>query len=215
MINQTILYDTLDWLFPQSCVICRQELAFVSDNRMCEGCWKVVFNPQQIFFPYQQDCHVFTSGLYQDELKKTILLAKFKRHERSIDAIYCLMSKTLERMPNTFDIITSIPSNYWRSLWRGVDLPATLARELSKSTHIPFRQDLIQKTKDPDRQTTLTKTERIQNMRKVFKASDQIREKHILVVDDIVTTGSTVLSCYKALQRQKPASVTFLTAAKA
>ena len=187
----------------------------MSDNRMCEGCWKVVFKPQQIFFPYQQDCHVFASGLYQDELKKTILLAKFKRHERSIDAIHCLMSKTFERMPNTFDIITSIPSNYWRSLWRGVDLPATLARELSKSTGISFRQDLIQKTKDPDRQTTLTKTERIQNMRKVFKASALVKGKHILVVDDIITTGSTILSCYKAMRRQKPASVTFLTAAKA
>lgn len=215
MINQSILYSALDWLFPESCSICRQAFGFVSEKQICVPCWEKIFQPQRIIFPHKKDCFVFSAGAYQSELKRTLIKAKFKHHERSIDALHWLMSKTLDRIPTKYDVITSVPSNYWRSMIRGVDLPATLARELSKTTGIPFQHDLIQKTKYAKRQTKLTKTDRLKNIRKVFKASDQIRGQHVLVIDDIITTGSTILACYGAITKQKPSQVTFLTAAKA
>ncbi len=124
------------------------------------------------------------------------------------------MFETLKQIHFPIDIITSIPGDYWRCLKRGVDLPALLAQELSKRNGIEFRTDLLKKRRNPDRQQQLNKDARKENMKDVFWASPELQGKNILVIDDIITTGNTILSCFRTVRTQKPANVVFLTAAK-
>lgn len=204
----------LDWLFPRHCFGCEKMHQPERIPNLCVFCWERIYQPQRIVFSNQPDLHIFSSGSYEDLLKRCLIQAKFKHHSISTDFVTELVQQTFLKIPMKIDLITSVPSNYWRSLWRGVDLPAMLAREISKKSGIEFRTNVLKKRRNADRQSRLNKEERKKNMIGLFEASPDIKGRNVLVVDDILTTGSTVLACFRALRRRKPSKIVFLTVAK-
>ena len=204
----------LDWLFPRRCQCCDQKDKNLPTLNLCDFCWNLIFKPQRVIFPNKPDCHVFAAGSYEEFLKRMIIQAKFKHHAISTDTLNELLFRTFKFIPFKVDIITSVPSVYWRSLRRGVDLTATLAFELSKKTGIAYQPKLLRRIRKSDRQTKLSKDKRQSNTQKLFQASALATNQTILVIDDIITTGSTAMACYRALKKQKPAKIIFLTCAK-
>lgn len=203
-----------DWLFPHRCFECRQVDHPQAILNLCVFCWEKAFRPQRIIFSHYPDCLIYSSGNYEHLLKRILILSKFSHHSIGIELLTCFVQKTFEKIHDPIDMITFVPSYYHRTLKRGVDLPALLAFELSKSTGIEFRTDVLKKKRLAKRQSLLSRALRLKNTTKLFQASSEVKGKNVLVVDDILTTGSTALACYKALRRRKPASVRFLTAAR-
>jgi competence protein ComFC len=210
----TYLLRGFDWLFPHRCFGCRQSHLPEKVLNLCVFCWDQIYRPQRVIFENKQDCHIYAAGFYEDLLKRILILSKFKHHSICAQFLSELTIQTFQNIPQSMDMITSVPSNYWRCLRRGVDLPGMLAFELSKSTGIEFRTNVLKKRRFADRQNKLSMQERLRNMTKLFRATEDVRGKNILVIDDVLTTGSTVLACYRALKRKKPASITFLIVAK-
>lgn len=113
------------------------------------------------------------------------------------------------------DLILPVPLSRAHMTRRGYNQSAYLAHPLGAALHIPVREDMLWRVRNTLRQSDLPKAEREQNMQDAFAASSRVCGRHILLIDDVLTTGHTVSSCAKTLKAAGAASVCVLTAARA
>ena len=118
----------------------------------------------------------------------------------------------------TADIITPVPL-HWRRLWRRkYNQAALLAYGVSRNADIPCIPDLLVRTRYTKPQMRMKRAERLANVKKLFAVSEkhlaEITDKHILLVDDVVTTGATADACAKALRKAGAREVSVLTLAR-
>lgn len=101
------------------------------------------------------------------------------------------------------DIITSVPLHPKKLRLRGYNQCDALGIGMSQSLHIPYRNDIIQRVKYTETQTRKNRIGRIQNVKQIFTVNnyDIIENKHIILIDDVITTGSTLESCASELQK--------------
>ncbi len=116
------------------------------------------------------------------------------------------------------DMIVPIPL-HWRRLWRRkYNQSALLAYGISRQTNILCLPDLLWRTRYTKPQMRLKRSERAKNVRNVFavaeKFSTSIKDKNILLIDDVVTTGATVAACAMVLKKAGAAQVNVLTLAR-
>ena len=94
---------------------------------------------------------------------------------------------------------------------RGYNQSVELAREFCKLAQLPYVDYATRETNNPS-QTELSLKERKENVKDIFKLTNQaIKDKNILIIDDIYTTGATVNELAKLLKRANAKSVYVLT----
>jgi ComF family protein len=116
-----------------------------------------------------------------------------------------------------FELILSVPLHPRRLRQRGFNQSLLLARCVSRAHSIPLDFASLQRTRHTEPQTQLSGPERQKNIRGAFEVrrAGAIAEKHILLIDDVFTTGSTVQECAKVLLKAGAKQVDVLTLAKA
>lgn len=100
-----------------------------------------------------------------------------------------------------FDLILPVPLHESRKRKRGYNQSAMFAEGLSEKLSIPFSDSLLTRAKNTQTQTRKTRLNRWQNVSDVFLLRDNaaIKGKHILLVDDVITTGATIEACARVL----------------
>jgi len=95
------------------------------------------------------------------------------------------------------DMILPVPLHPKKEHSRGYNQCDLFAKGLSETMEIPWRKGILTKIKHNTSQTRMTKIERLENVRTTFKIKnpDQLRGKHVLIVDDVMTTGATLEAC--------------------
>lgn len=95
------------------------------------------------------------------------------------------------------DMILPVPLHPKKEHSRGYNQCDLLARGLSETMEIPWRKGILIKTLHNTSQTKMTRMERFENVRTTFKIvnPDQLRGKHVLIIDDVLTTGATLEAC--------------------
>jgi ComF family protein len=192
-----ILKILIRTISPISCLLCSGE-----GVDLCAEC--VLHLPKREALFSAKALSLFS---YQDQRVKKILRdAKYHHRKRLYEP---LVHKLVQE--NTFlmsfnpkeVLIIHIPTHPLRSLFRGQDHTKTITSILSKKTGIPCAASLLQKKKRTKRQALLTKNERHIAQKNSFsvleKQKDFLSGKEVLLVDDIITTGSTVLEAKKTL----------------
>lgn len=101
----------------------------------------------------------------------------------------------------TVDVIVPVPLHPKKKALRGYNQAEAFAQGLSYSTSIPYSVDELVRTVHNPTQTKLSKTQRWDNVEGIFDVIDKtvFENKHVLLVDDVITTGSTIEACAKAL----------------
>ena len=96
-----------------------------------------------------------------------------------------------------FDYIVPIPLHPRKLQQRGYNQSDYFAKGLATSLGIPWHNQYVSRVKETDTQTQKGRTERLQNLANAFYITDQkvVGGKHILLVDDVVTTGTTLEAC--------------------
>jgi ComF family protein len=153
-------------------------------------------------------------GAYGGVLRRLIHLFKYQR-VRSLDKP--LADYLLRALPRDvpFDAVVPVPL-HWRRRWgRGFNQTELLAREVSRRTGIPvakaLRRPLASKA-----QAGLTLAARRHNVKTgSFSASSSVAGQSLLLLDDVLTTGSTATACALALKRAGASRVSVLTVARA
>ena len=158
---------------------------------------------------------VFSLGPYHGNWGRLVRSFKFEREmavgrwlgERMAAALI-----SLEPMAD-FNVITFVPMTRKGRRERGFNQAEILARMIAKRLNLPLVR-MLAKTRETPLQSGLPAAQRKTNLRDVFRLLP-CKQEHVLLVDDIYTTGSTVEECARTLKRGGVQSVVAMTVARA
>lgn len=164
---------------------------------------------------YDEHIYVFK---YEGIIREEII--KYKFNEKSYN--YKMFANILLSEKNTcykiqqYDIILPVPISKTRRKERGYNQSELIAKEISQKLNKQYSKNILYKTKNTTAQSTLNKEQREQNAKGVYEISniEKIKNKKVLLVDDIYTTGSTVNECCRILKKASPQKIGILTIAK-
>ncbi|QCR25144.1 competence protein [Pontibacter sp. SGAir0037] len=116
-----------------------------------------------------------------------------------------------------FDLILPVPLHKLKLRKRGYNQSDSFARGLSEGLKLPWSPKVLIRTTNTSTQTRKTRFDRWQNVEQVFrvKQPEQVKEKRILLVDDVMTTGATLEACVVALLEAGAKEVSVATIAAA
>jgi ComF family protein len=198
---ETIFLHILSTLFPYSPD--EQVLALCDDTQ---------------FITYYQP--VLTSGVWtllpysNKTVRSAVHLCKFKHHPRATTLLGTILRTYLLSLDtDTQFIIIPMPLSAKRYRERGYNQVENIVRSACANIpHIYVQTNLLFKTKHTAPQVSLKRAERLKNVQGAFTCtkhpSKQMRHAHIILIDDVHTTGSTLKSAHTALKSLSPRSIT-------
>lgn len=151
---------------------------------------------------------VYVTLSYTDELKRELEPYKYFSRKEKVDLFVphlfeCFSVFCLEKIDKTA-IITSVPIFFLSHLRRGYNHSEVLAREMAKQSGNRYIS-VLRKTKWTQHQAKLSKYQRMKNVQDTFSLREKYRKsiqgKDIILIDDIISTGSTANECAKVLKQ--------------
>ncbi len=153
--------------------------------------------------------------LYQEPVSFLIQQFKFSRKLEYGCLFSSLMAKKLLSLPEKPDLIIPVPLHSSRLRSRGYNQSWEIARQLSRITGVKASHKFCQRTKKTPLQTGLKASERKRNLRQAFSITANVIDLHVCIVDDVMTTGSTVEAIAVALKAAGAARVSGMVVARA
>ncbi len=198
------------YLIPSICAYCRKFLS--TQDIFCSACKDKIFRvvSKKIDITPSVSVTVFAISDYKDPLKRLIL---GKSWSDSLASHYMgkLIWDMLPLQELDCDIVVPIPLHWTRYAWRGFNQADEIARVISKKKKIPVCHAL-KRVKKTEYQSALASALRGQNLKEAFALNavqaEACEKKHILLIDDLMTTGSTLRAAVKTLLPLKPRKIT-------
>ncbi len=162
--------------------------------------------------------HVMRLGPYGGALREVILRMKHGSGEMVAEAVGVLWAARLA--PHLQDMqptaIIPVPLHWLRRLWRGYNQSDVLARALADHLHVPCRSSWLRRIRHTPSQTQQTSANRRLNVKGAFRArsTQKLRGQTIILVDDVLTTGSTCHEAARALREAGAARVVVAVVAR-
>lgn len=228
-----MLREFLNLLLPRICLLCS---GIVEDEGFCEKCFdniKLIKSPQcrccgMPFISQETEDHLCGAcikkrrpfsiarsiGIYEGVLLEAVQRLKYNGKTSLARPLAKLMTK--EFSMNNYNLIVPVPLHKTRLKERGFNQSLLLARELSKLYNLPIDYLNLRKIRATDPQVNLKGKERIANIKGAFavKNGAGFKNKKILLIDDVYTTGATVTECSKVLKKAGAKTVDVLTLAR-
>ncbi len=155
---------------------------------------------------------VYTYGSYEGTLRSLVHLFKYGRMQPLSKRFGMMLATALPR-ELAFDVIVPMPL-HWRKRWeRGFNQAELLAKQVAQRWGAPV-SNVARRKKNTTAQAGLTNAKRRANVEGAFEIRGRLDGKHVLLVDDVMTTGATASACARALKRAGAARVTLLTLAR-
>lgn len=225
-----ILYDIVNLFFPRICQACGNALA-PADEEICLSCLyllpytdfhQITDNPMAQSLWGRVPVEGAASFLYFHKgtrVQHMIHRFKYKRRHQIgtfLGRIYGF--ELLKHSPyNTVDMIIPVPLFRKKQLKRGYNQSEILAKGLSIALGVPVETNILFRTMESASQTRKTRAERWDNVKEIFKVihPEQLEGKHILLVDDVLTTGATIEACAATLLKDSNVRISVVTIAYA
>ena len=157
-------------------------------------------------------------GKYKDEIRNKLLQFKFynKAYINEYFLEFLLKDKNICDFLKSFDLIVPVPMYKDKKSRRGYNQTELFAKNLGKNLELSYEENILIKFKENKTQSLLPQNERTKNVRDVFKIENyfEIKDKKIILIDDIFTTGATIQICSKLLKKAGAASIIALVIAK-
>ncbi|MBE9396489.1 ComF family protein [Pontibacterium sp. N1Y112] len=206
-------------LFFSQCVLCKGRTK--RTQGICSDCVKdlpwIKHHCPCCFLPQEHDhlcqqCSAKTpafqsvSALFDYQFPVNQLIAQIKYHDKPVymAALAELMARHLSNAPQP-DVLIPVPLHRSRLRERGYNQAEILARGVGRQLGIPVRCDLLSKTRATAQQMSLDRSSRQKNLKAAFECRPYSAQ-HIVLIDDVMTTGTTVREICKHL-RQSPQQV--------
>lgn len=205
----------LDLIAPRLCVVCGHRLT-VTEEAICSTCnfhlprtdfhRNAYENEMAKLFWAQIPIERATAFFYYESHAPTANLIyelKYKNHPEIGSIIGRMLAKEIQ--PSGFfdgiDGIVPVPLAKKRQRQRGYNQSEEIARGISEITGLPIYGKSVRRNSFKGSQTSRGRWDRQENVEHVFELTDAeaVSDKHLLLVDDVVTTGATCIACAKAL----------------
>ncbi len=206
------------------CLTCWQQVQFISDP-MC-GCCGLPFDYDigdnalcasclQEHPPYARARAAFR---YDEHSRKLITRFKYSDHTQLAKIYGNWLAKAGVELLAQTDVIIPVPLHYFRFVSRRFNQSALLANVLHKKTGIKYLPNALKRSRHTTPQMGLTRKQRETNVKGAFRVNkhykNALKGKNILLIDDVMTTGSTIEQCTKILLKSGAAQVSVLTLAR-
>jgi competence protein ComFC len=204
--------NPFEYFFPPRCALCNELLNVGVPICICEKCAKEIdfYNNFVNTLDLPGNVKTYCDGMvcvgrYSDSLKNSLKRFKFGNKPSYYRAFGKLLALKVQYIyqPVYFDMIVPVPLYKAKQKQRGYNQAELIARQVSNILRLPCKANLLVKATATESQSLLSRTERLSNLEDAFyiTGEEMIAGKNILLVDDIVTTGSTVNQCCKALKQ--------------
>ena len=229
-----------DLMFPPKCIYCGKLLKPETRPFICENCMDNIpcehnncakcggklnmIDGRPVCTTCRTAGRYFDASLasadYDGAVREAVAEFKFRyRMYMSASLAYFLADKLKQLGINkeNIDYVTGVPCDIARTKQRGFDSAGLLAKETAAALGIPYKTGVLEKIHSTRSQRGLDANERAKNVKGAYKAAkpDDIKGKSILLVDDIITTGSTITETSRILKRSGAKYVFAATVAKA
>ena len=206
----------LEFIYPTVCGLCNR----ISKRNICNECelrLKDEFKNHQISYRNKEfNNHIFFCK-YEGILREKLLDYKFnnKAYLFRFWAEIIMKNEKEYGIFENYDIITSVPIHKKRKLVRGYNQSELIAKDIAKKYKNLSYIDTLCKIKNTVPQSSLNRKQRSQNIKKAYKAKDvNLKNKKVVLFDDIYTTGETVNECSRLLRKAGAETITVITIAK-
>jgi ComF family protein len=230
--GRTLTRGLVHLLYPNTCWVCGQDLTEDQDG-FCTPCrTALTIDPHPTcprcsssVGPYanlEDGCNqcrnvsfgfdrVLRLGPYEGLLREVILRLKNWHGEGLAEVVGKLWARHAAEklLPEKPDVVVPVPL-HWRKHWqRGYNQSQVLARALATHLRLPCRSRWLRRVRSTPPQTSQAPSARRENVRAAFRACRglNLKGKTILLVDDVLTTGSTASEAARALRSTRPAQI--------
>lgn len=221
----SIVSDIIDFVFPRYCPICNGRMG-KDEQYICFDCLSSLprtnahrfkENPIEKLYWAQLPIERATSFFFYDtqESRQTIYYMKYFNDPKVGEIIAKVMAEELKEVGffDGIDMIIPVPLHQKRERDRGYNQCDFISEGISEVTGLPIRKDIVRRIVDNTSQTHILSSERKENVEDIFKLiqPEPIKNKHLLLVDDVITTGSTTISCGKELAKAEGVRISVIS----
>ena len=199
------------------CPDCEKQLPF-NDKAICEHCGRQVVASENYCSTCKESLLSIDKGrsvfVYDKPISAFIKNAKYDNKKYLLELFARYLSSAYLKHYFNADYITYIPMTEKALKKRGYNQSQVLANLVGLKVNVEVI-GCLEKTKETDRQAKLTKLERLKNLEGAFKVvkRKEIKDKVILIIDDVTTTGATAENVAKRLKNAGAKTVYLLTVA--
>ena len=210
-----IISNILDFLLPRYCTTCNQCLT-ANEHWVCTHCLShlhlthaetVPENPIEKLFWVTIPIERATSFFYYEGENTRFILYQLKYWGNPEIGTYLAEMYSRQILStgffDTIDVIIPLPLFCKRQAERGYNQSEYISKGISQATSLPIDTKVIERVVNTKSQALLNHSERKDNVKGAFRLvnPNRIAGKHILLVDDVITTGATTTECAKELAK--------------
>ncbi len=202
-IVKQVFQFTKSLLFNYECILCRES----SDKSLCQHCEdslsseSIVYKRRSIIIN-EQGVNIYSFNHYHDHTRKLLSMFKYKKNHLAGEALCCYFATAFKRQ-NTLediDMILPVPSHRLRYLVRGFNQADILANSIAHNSNSTLFLNTISKYKYTKAQAQSDFTTRQNQQMNTFRQRSPLKANHLLIVDDVITTGATIKAIISMLQ---------------
>lgn len=203
----------LNFVFPPVCGACKKAGSLICEEchhqlqwvqaPLCDRCGRPTRKPtdccpvcQERPLPLKQ---IRAAVLFAHPVSKLIHNLKYNGAFALGKPLGQLMAGAWATWHMPVDLVLPIPLHAERKRKRGYNQSTLLTRAFCDRTALPYAEDALQRTRLTTPQVGLTAVERLQNVQDAFQADACVMDRHVLLIDDICTTGATMAAAATAL----------------
>jgi len=204
----------IDFLAPRSCVFCGT-VSEAGESSICAACF--------LDLPWNEPAISPTPGVFERSIAMlhyaypvdvAIKALKFRRKLFYVPALSEVLCSARDSLPDGIDAVLPVPLHWRREAYRGFNQALEIAKPLASALGLPLLSG-FRRSKATPFQSGLDARERTRNLRRAFTAIQPLPHSHVLIVDDVLTTGATVRAVARALRAGGVSKASVLTVARA
>ncbi|BED91558.1 MAG: ComF family protein [Candidatus Improbicoccus pseudotrichonymphae] len=215
VILRKIFNKILNLIFPETCMFCDSD-----GHVLCENCRYEIdkkFRPEKSNLEIDGNLINFISAFNYNGIVAQVI-KKFKfGHKNAGEFLSKYLKRAMDFYKINFDMITFVPMSARKQENRKFNQSEILAKKLSEIVDRPVFC-LLKKSKENLEQKGLDFYQRKSNVRNVYEFDNnmtkKIEDKKIILIDDILTTGATIIECSRLINSKKPKEIICLILAK-
>jgi len=192
--------NTVNLLTETNCIVCGKRSY---GKRLCNDCSALINDPPSITPRRLANLTLYYFGFYEGKLRDFILSYKFNNHHSLAKTFAVMIRNTLIANGINPDIITYVPATKSAKKKRGYDHMRLIASQLSDLTSVDL-VDALKAVRETDQLKTSDRSEAVKGKFQLAEKSYIIKDKNVLLVDDVLTTGSTIMEASKVLKTANP-----------
>ncbi len=223
-----LAFNLLSFFYPKSCVSCNNALQ-QNEKQLCLNCMLhlpetnyhlYIENPLKNIFSGRVRVENVASLLFykkENQVQKILHSLKYKGNKYLGEYLGIYYGEKLiqQKEYQNIDLIIPIPLHEKKLKLRGYNQSEWIAKGLSKGMNLPYNANLLIRTEYTGTQTKKSRFNRWENVRDVFELTDidLLKDKHILLCDDVLTTGATTEAAIQKIIEIENVKVSVVTLA--